>query len=369
MVPGLYRSNSFDTGINTQFKTGPVQHQLALNASQAVRKTYSDGSGDWHAFTPLNHSRNIYDLDFLDRPNNIPRRPDLNRRTQDNKLLSYGIADTLSILNDKVQLTLGVRYQSVDNAAYSATTGERTASSYKASTTTPAAALLFRVNDTLSLYGNYTEGLSAGSRAPDTATNAGQVFPPYKTKQQELGLKFDLGGFATTVSAFEIKRPSAYTDPVTNVYSVAGEQRNRGLELNIFGEPRSGLRTLGGLTWTDAKITKTANGVNEGNTAVEVPKIVVKLGVEYDLAFVPGVTLTANAIHTGKKYINQTNTLSIPSWERYDIGARYTTKIAHYPLTLRANIINVANKSYWQGSLWRGVGDPRTFNLSATMDF
>ncbi len=80
-----------------------------------------------------------------------------------------------------------------------------------------------------------TAGLSQGAIAPNTAENAGEVFAPYKTKQKEIGLKIDLGEFSHTLSMYEIKRPSSYTDPFNNVFSFGGEQRNRGVEWGFFG--------------------------------------------------------------------------------------------------------------------------------------
>src|SRR3546814_17551790 len=74
----------------------------------------------------------------------------------------------------------------------------------------------------------------------------------------------DFGRFATTLAAFQITQPSGFTDPITNVFSVDGEQRNRGLELNVFGELRDDFRILGGLAYTRGELTKTRVGVNEG---------------------------------------------------------------------------------------------------------
>lgn len=54
---------------------------------------------------------------------------------------------------------------------------------------------------------------------PLTAANYPTIFAPYKTKQTEFGVKFDQGTFAHTLSLFEIKKPSAYTDLVTNIYT------------------------------------------------------------------------------------------------------------------------------------------------------
>jgi len=64
------------------------------------------------------------------------------------------------------------------------------------------------------------------------------------------------------------------------------------------------------------------------------------------------------------------NTLRFDAWQRYDIGARYTTRVAGKPVVLRATIENVLNKNYWltQG-VYVGVGNPRTALLSASVDF
>jgi iron complex outermembrane receptor protein len=195
------------------------------------------------------------------------------------------------------------------------------------------------------------------------------VFPPYKTKQQEVGLKMDLNGFATTLSLFQIKRPSAYTDPVTSVYSFGGEQRNRGLELGFFGEPLRGLRLMGGLAYTQAKLTKTAGGVNQGKQATAFPRWQGKLGVEWDVPAVAGLTLTGNAISMSRQYINADNSLWVPGRTVFDLGARYSMQVAQRPVTLRAAVQNVTNKRYWAGSLFNGPGAPRAVLLSATVDF
>lgn len=359
------RSSAGDVGMRSKFETGPIKHEVVLNANASSKTEYwgQDRTIRYPGIT----GGNIYNPTYLE-PMEIGSSPSLTKNSV-NKLYSYGISDTLSFLDDRVQLTVGARRQTVDTSTFNAATGERNPNGYKASATTPAAALLVQLNDQVSVYGNYIEGLSAGRRAPDTAVNAGEIFPPYKTKQQEVGVKYDAGSFATTVALFQIKRPNAYTDPTTNVFSAGGEQRNRGVEWNAFGEPIQGFRLMGGVAWTQAKLTKTAGGVNQGNTAAEVPKFIAKLGVEYDIGAIPGLTLSANAIHTGSQYLDQTNKLSIPSWRRYDLGARYATKVAGKSVMLRANVLNVTNNSYWYGALWRGVSDPRTFMLSASIDF
>ncbi|HYG12927.1 MAG TPA: TonB-dependent receptor, partial [Methylophilaceae bacterium] len=180
----------------------------------------------------------------------------------------------------------------------------------------------------------------------------------------------DWGKFATTVSLFEIERPSGVLNP-GGVFSVNGEQRNRGVELNVFGEVVDHVRLLGGFAYTDGKLTKTEGGSFDDNYAVAVPKVQANLGAEWDTLFIPGLTLNARAVYTGKQYVDQANNLSIPQWTRFDIGARYKTVLNDTPVVLRANVENLFDKAYWGSSNdgYLYVGAPRTLLLSATVDF
>lgn len=357
------KKQSGEVGIKGRTQTGAVGHQWAINATHYAHKQNDYGrrsvpGADW--------TTNLYNpvwgpaADFV--------APHISHTEV--RLASYGIADTLSMAQDRVQLTLGVRRQQVVSDSYDINTGART-SRYDESATSPAAALLVKATDNLSLYANYIEGLSQGATAPMTAANAGEVFAPYKSKQKEMGLKLDLGDFAHTVSVFEITRPSSYTDPVTNVYSFGGEQRNRGMEWSFFGNAMHGLRLMGGVAYTAPKLTQTAGGVNQGKLATGTPKWQGKLGAEWDVPGVQGLALNANATAVSRQYISADNSLWAAGRTTYDLGARYSTKVADKPVTLRASVLNATNKSYWGmpqlSSL--ALGAPRTFALSASVDF
>lgn len=360
----IFDRDSAEIGLRSRFRTGSIGHELAVTATYYK---HTNQFGFLRNMMAEDWVTNIYDpawgptvgAGFSSEP--LPKTGAVRSN-------SYGVADTLSFAEDRVQLTLGVRRQTVVSDTFSATTGDRTAR-YDAGATTPAVALLVKANDSLSIYGNYIEGLSQGSTAPATAENAGEVFPPYKTKQREIGLKMDFGRFAGVLSAFQIARPSAYTDPVSNVYSFGGEQRNRGVELSFYGEAAKGLRLMGGIAYTQAKLTKTAGGVNQGKLATAVPEWQAKLGAEWDVPAVQGLTLTGNMVSMSKQYIDADNSLSVPGRTVFDLGARYMTSIADHPLTLRATVQNVTNKAYWAGSLASGTGAPRTFLLSASLEY
>lgn len=354
---------SGDAGLRGKLQTGAIKHQWVLNATY-----YSDDQHDYgrRSVPGADWVTNIYHPVWGPAPAGV-FPPIMHSKT---RMISYGLADTLSFAEDRVQLTLGARRQEVRTDSFSVVTGART-SRYDAHATTPAAALLVKATGNISVYANYIEGLSKGQAAPATAANAGELFAPFKTKQKEIGLKIDLGDFTHTLALFEINRPSSYTDPVTNVFSFGGEQRNQGVEWGFFGEPMRGMRFIGGVAYIDPKVTKAAVAANEGKQATGIPRLQGKLGVEWDVPVVQGLTLTANATSVSKQYISADNSLSVGGRTTYDVGARYATRVADRPVVLRAAINNLTNKAYWGmpqlSSL--ALGAPRTFMLSASMAF
>lgn len=358
------RRFSGEVGIRGNFETGSVTHNWSLSGThfegkQKFKYVY------YNNLSPTNYN----DLNFGPAPNTAGF-DNLDMMAQINTTLtSYALVDTMGFNNDRLLVTLGARYQRVQNKQFYLANGY-VASDYDAHRISPAIAALYKISDNVSVYANYIEGLSQGGIAPATADNPYSVMAPYKTTQYEAGVKWDLGTLATTLSVFQIEKPSAYTDPNTNIYGVYGQQRNRGVELSVFGEPQQGLRLMGGLAYTDAKITNAANRNNEGNQSAGVPSISAKVGVEYDVAAVAGLTVGGTVNFTGKRYISDNNVLSIPSYTTVDLAVRYTHDAYGAPLVIRAGIENVTNEKYWEfDSMSGGFGNPRTFAVSITKNF
>lgn len=359
------RNKTAEIGARARFETFGVKHTLSVSGSILNME-----AGSFFLSAPANSAQNsnIYDPVTL-----TPMTGHRGGRTKNSEtdLASLAITDTLSFANDRILLTGGLRHQNVKldnfNAAGSVT------SSYDESAVSPIAGIVLKPWENVALYGNFTSGLTRGGTAPVTAANAGEVFAPYKSKQYEAGVKVDWGNVMTTVSVFQIDRPNSLTDPVTNVYSFDGEQRNRGLELAAVGEITKGLRVMASATFYDAKLSETAGGINQGNRAPGVPKRTYNLGVDWDIPGVQGLSVNARAIHTASSPYDAANSLTLPSWTRYDLGARYRTEVMGKPVTFRANVENLFNKDYWLSSSTlltvATAAAPRTFLLSAQIDF
>lgn len=362
-IPGYYRFEvrryTVDLGTRLRFDTGPISHSGTLQVSR-----YRDELSRGIISAPPVLS-NIYHP--VDRPQPSIAKPDA-PKVSASELSGMAIADTLSVLDQRVQVTVGVRKQRIQSNNYNS--AGRVTAAYDDGKTLPLFGVVLKPWEQVSFYYNYLEGLSKGDVAPSTATNAGEVFAPYVSKQHEVGVKLDYGTFMSTLALFQIQKPSG--ELTAGRFAVQGEQRNRGLELSVFGEVAQGTRLLGGVTLLDATLSKTPIAANQGNTPVGVPEVQANLWAEWDTPWVEGLTFTSGAIYTGRQYVDQANTQALGAWTRLDIGARYTTRIAERPTTFRATLQNLLDREYWSGVASYGAfsqGSPRTLLLSATIDF
>jgi iron complex outermembrane receptor protein len=360
-----YETRVGQAGLRATVDTGPVRHNLNLNYSEVDRP---NDDAFYRAGLVTSNLYNPRDLA-------LPSFALLARTATERNFSSVGVADTMSVLDERIQVTVGARRQRVTTSTTNLFTNATV--SYDQSVWSPAYAVVVKPLKNVSLFGNYIEGLQPGTVVGAGFTNVGQAFAPFRTTQKEVGIKVDFGRVMTTVAAFDITRPSIISVGVSPNASQRpdGEQRNRGIEVSTYGELAPNLRILGGVAFIDGRLTKTTNGINDGNKAQGVADINVNMGAEWDTPFVRGLTATGRIIHTTSQYINSTNTLSIPDWTRVDLGARYTFAAPWNgkPVTVRFTVENVFDKTYWNESYSADgvvtLGAPRTYLASTTFNF
>ena len=382
-----YREDSVTTsevGARGEFDTGSVGHRLSTSAS-----IYKLDSKNAYALSSVaGFTNDLYNPVAVAPPvadafvGGVLFSP---LTTSEIKTNSVAVADTLSMVDNRVLLTLGARYQNLEQHTYDYGTGAENCPpastgqpcGYDESVVTPVAAIVYKPKTNYSVYANYAEALIAGDVAPTTSgttvvSNPGVALDPYKSKQGEVGVKYDSGSLGATVAVFRVTQPSAIVDGT--VFRADGEQRNQGIELGVFGQPMRGVRLLGGVTFLNAETTKTQNGLNDGNDVIGVPETQANIAVEWDVPALSGLSLDARALYTSSQSASADNSLEIPSWTRLDLGARYTREIADREFTIRARVDNATGKDYWSsvggsfGANYLVLGAPRTFTLSASVD-
>ncbi len=366
------------TGIRANVDTGPIHHLMNINYSVNDR-TYNQNVSLGSMIGGLPGTPGIIPWNLYTEPTNIPAVTTFNFATLNQivgvRLSSIGLSDTMSMLNDRVQFTVGGRYQTAGTGVQVFAGPGTSRPEQSTSVWTPAYAIVVKPVERISLYANYIEGLQTPVVVPGTFVNAGTVFPPTPTQQAEGGIKFDAGRLTATLSYFDISQRSIITVGAigNQTQELNGRQRNRGMEFNVFGEVTPAIRVLGGAALIDGVQERTQGGINDGKKAVGVPVVTANIGAEWDTPFVRGLTVTGRVIYTGAQYVNVTNTLTIPDWTRVDLGARYTfiSPWNGKPIIVRGMVENVANQAYW-ASAFSGVitlAAPRTYLVSTTFNF
>jgi iron complex outermembrane receptor protein len=364
VLPYWYTNDSADVSLRTKFDTGALTHQVALIGNAVISVQSMNNTN----LIGAPGTQNIY------RPFDLPAPSEAGigngYKTNRFDLTSAAIADVISVWNDRLQVTVGGRQQRIQADSFSPTSGASIASNTSAAFS-PAYGVLVKPTREISVYANYIEGLVQGLTAPAGTANANQIFPAALATQREIGAKFDLNGFGAQVALFQIEQQAGATDPVSNLFGLIGQQRNRGAELQLFGQITPLVRLLGGVSLIDGRLTQTPGGLNDGHKAPGVPDVQVTFAPEVDLWFLPGLTATGRVIYTDRVYFDAANLQPVPSWTRFDLGARYKTVIDGRPATFRASVENVLNAGYWQvaGRSLLSLGAPRTYLVSATIDF
>lgn len=368
-VPYRAQALSGNVGVRGNFVTGEVSHQLNLGYSGFARRTNTAYTMAWPRV-----STNIYDpVDVAYQPTVFADGdwddPNVRSRV---RMDGVSLSDTLGFMDDRLLLTLGGRQQWLKASNYTYA-GELDGDFYRKSALSPVAGVMYKPWEHISVYANHIEGLQVGDTAPTSTglDNAGAMLDPYISRQNEVGIKLDYEHIGGSVALFEITKPSASTDIASNRYATNGKQRNRGVEVSLYGEPVSGLVLNGSATWMDPKIIASTDESNIGKDAVGVPDYRISLGADLQIPAVEGLHLNGRVIRTGSQYLDDANELRVDPWTRIDLGARYTMRAYEQNLTWRLTVNNVMNENYWASATggYLTQGAPREVRVSLATEF
>ncbi|WP_324744343.1 TonB-dependent siderophore receptor [Pseudomonas veronii] len=281
-------------------------------------------------------------------------------------------------LTDQWILVGGARYQMYDQYAGKGVP-------FKANTDgngqkwVPRAGLVYRYTDELSFYGSYTESFKPNSTI--AALNDGSVLQgnlqPEESKAWELGTKLDMPGRITASAAlFDItKRNVLVSETVSGetVYSVAGEVRSRGLELDASGQLSDRWSLIGSYAYTDAEVTK--DPALQGKRLQNVAKHTGSLSAVYDVGSLLGgddLRVGAGARYVGQREGDAKNSFNLPGYTVADLFASYDTKIEGQKVKFQVNVKNLFDRTYYTSAASRvfvSMGDARQVSVSSTLEF
>jgi len=244
----------------------------------------------------------------------------------------------------------------------------------------PQAAVMWQPTTPLTVYVSYSENLSLGAQAPYWTSNGDAILPPLLSRQVEAGVKYAWSdALDLTAALYRIRQPYQFAQPSDTAagftFVQEGIEEHTGLELNADGRLTDNLRLTASLNFIQAEAHNTGTPAYEGHQVVNVPRARSAVYLDYRLPFANNLSVLGGWRYTSSNPATPNGLVSVPAYNVFDAGLRYTTTLDGHALTWRLNIDNLFNHFYWRdtgtsgGDSFLFPGAPRLARLSATLAF
>jgi iron complex outermembrane receptor protein len=328
---------ALDTNVVGKFQTGSIQHQVVFGVN----------------FDRYTVSRNIFlaQLDSIDifnpvygrTPGAIIRRIITDARSES---LGFYVQDQISLL-ENLKLVLGGRFDIVNQEQenlVSSTINEQEDEAFS-----PRVGIVYQPIQPVSLYASFSRSFNPAT--PGTFLASGAAAAPERGTQYEVGIKAEFleGKLSSTLAFYELTRSNVLTpsptDPFASVQT--GEQRSRGIELDVAGEILPGWRVIASYAHTDAKITQD-NEYGIGNRLINVPKNSASLWTTYEVqkGGLKGLGFGVGLRYVGEREGDLENSFELPSYFRTDAAIYY--KRNNFRAAL--NVSNLFDTEYFEAA-------------------
>lgn len=356
---------STNLDLTGKFSTGAIDHTLLVGIDY-FDEDYD--SGGWASGGTAQPS-NVFN------PNNNDAPYDLNHPSSKywytNKNTGAYVQDQMAMLDDRLHVMVGLRYDDADYYNFFGTSGLGT----RDKQTTWRGGILYKVIPTASIYASYVEGFGS----PNTSAQAGVTFDPQTSNQYEIGTKIELTpAVGITVAAFKlIKDNLTMADPndITKVI-LAGEATSEGLEIDISGQITDYWNIVASYAYTDVRYTRSDR--MQGERLHSVPRNGASLWNSYHFG-ASGWQIGGGIVYRSERLGLQRATspalypYMMDAYILLDVMVAYEFDVAKLPVKAQLNISNATNETYYPstyGNLNRiAQGNPRSIMASINVHF
>ena len=358
-------------GIRGDFMLGEVKNDYVLSLDRISQANYGGQKAGFSASVSGNIYRGISTESYTGVPDYVAPH------SSDTLLRGWHVIDTLTSPNKKLIVTIGLHGHSATVDSYNKTTG-KVASSTNSDATSPTFGVTYKFTPKLMIYANHAESFSMGTLVGSTYLNAGEILGPSKTKQNEIGMKWENKKVLHSLSFFDIKQANIADETVSGETklrrTINGEQKNKGIEYMVSGTLSPKWEVVAGLMYLNAKQEKTTegrfNGKDVNGASPWSGTVAAIYKPEPDVSLLARVNYMSSAT-TFTSSASSYHELDVPAHVTLDLGATWKTNWAKTPVTLSLMCYNVTDKDYWQPRLGQSsliVGAPRTFMFSAAFE-
>jgi iron complex outermembrane receptor protein len=230
----------------------------------------------------------------------------------------------------------------------------------------PRAGLVYQPTEALSLYASTARGFR-----PNSGIGIGNTaFPAEKSRSHELGAKLEAGGMAGTLALYRIEKENVLTpNPVNTDFSIpAGAVASKGVELDVAGQLRRGLKLSGAYAYTDARVTRGDNTIRTGSRFPNVPRHSANLLL---VAHNASMSLGVGVAYVGERFgdVAASSDFRLPG---YTTARLLATWLPAPRWRLGVNVDNLFDRRYYASSysqLWVAPGSTRTVTTTLSYRF
>ncbi|MGF6318956.1 TonB-dependent siderophore receptor [Pseudomonas frederiksbergensis] len=385
MIGSIFDYDQVDYGLDAyvdgKFDAFGQEHELIVGANAS--RSHKD---DFYAVALLPQTQNVLNPNHhLPQPDESFYLANASRGGPvDMRIKQYGVYSTARLkLADPLTFVLGSRvswYKS-ETDSVSFWRGEGTPTSSEAKETgqvTPFAALLFDINDNLTVYTSYADIFTPQG---NYKTINGSTLKPLIGQSYELGIKgewFD-GRLNSSFNLFRtVQKDAAQDDPACPDSSCSlnsGKVRAQGFEAEVSGEVIDRLQLLAGYTYTQTKILEDADVSLDGvSYNTYVPRHLLRVWGDYALSGpLERVTVGAGVNAQSSNYRTSPSSGKNITQAGYAVwNGRIGYRIDDtWSVALNGN--NLFDKRYYATIGTEGwgnfYGEPRNFVMSVKADF
>ncbi|MFQ4146588.1 TonB-dependent siderophore receptor [Chlorogloeopsis sp. ULAP02] len=194
----------------------------------------------------------------------------------------------------------------------------------------PRVGLVYQPSEEVSLYASYTRSFYPISGFDNV--NPDVKFDPTRGTQYEIGVKTDFldGRLSATLAAYQLTKTKVLTtvvtsDPINPVRSIqTGEQRSRGIELDVTGEILPGWKVTAAYAYTNAEITEDET-FPVGNRLANVPENQASLWTTYEIqkGDLKGLGFGLGLFYVGARQGDLDNSFELDDYFRTDAALYY----------------------------------------------
>jgi iron complex outermembrane receptor protein len=389
--PGELRIDAQAEAIVTgHIKTGSITHDLTGGGELFLRSVQLPGAPPANApdniqpgavYTYIGQE-NIYQpiMPFpmeIDPITGTPDQAGPRALAEDNHQSAAVMQDRIH-LPGRIQLLAGGRFDSVRDHNDSGATVTGAPDFTDRTVWLPQYAIAFNPHANLTLYGNYGVLLSLGPQAPFWA--GGYYLSPFFTRQAEVGAKYEPGQrILLTTALFHMRAPFFYPKEIDDQgdqsFVSEGRETHDGIEVNAEGKAASWLRITASAAAIRALSDDTGTPAFDNKQVLNVPHLRTSVFADLLLPHARGLHLMPGWSYTGRKEATRDDAVSVPGYNLFNLGARYTPGGEQGKVTLRLYADNIADKRYWKdtgasyGDTFIHLGAPTTVRLSAHYTF